>query len=73
MNYMMVQQHNNCAEQIKEIKETESINEIFNTYVSVPDVFKQYYIENNYGNLDQVTAGLFDDPNLLLVNSYNIS
>lgn len=70
MNYVMVKQDKKCNEKIKEIKETENINEIFNTYVSVPDTFKQYYIENNYGNLDQVTAGLFDDPNLLLVNSY---
>lgn len=69
LNYVMVKQEDKYNKTIQEIKEEQEINEIINTYVDVPDVFKQYYIENNYGSLSQVTEGLFDDPNLLLVNA----
>ena len=68
LNYAMVQQEQKYNNTIQNIKEEQEINELINTYVDVPDIFKQYYIENNYGSLSKVTEGLFNDPNLLLVN-----
>ncbi len=65
-NYVMVQKDNQCKEEINNIKEDEYINEILDIYVNVPDKFKQYYINNNYESLDQVTEGIFNDPNILL-------
>lgn len=62
----MVQKDNQCKEEINNIKEDEYINEILDIYVNVPDKFKQYYINNNYESLDQVTEGIFNDPNILL-------
>lgn len=65
-NYVMVQKDKQCKEEINNIKEDEYINEILDIYVNVPDKFKQYYINNNYESLDQVTEGIFNDPNILL-------
>lgn len=62
----MVQKDKQCKEEINNIKEDEYINEILDIYVNVPDKFKQYYINNNYESLDQVTEGIFNDPNILL-------
>lgn len=67
-NYMLVTKTNECKLYIDNMKEQEKIDELIDVYVNVPDQFKQYYINNNYDSLDQVTAGIFNDPNIL-VNS----
>lgn len=70
LNYAMVKQENECNNKVKEIKESQEIDELLNIYVDIPDIFKQYYIENNYGSLSKVTEGMFDDPNLAIYSYY---
>lgn len=69
LNYAIVTKEKQCNQTIQEIQEQQKLDEILNIYTDIPDVFKQYYIENNYGTLDQLTSGLFEDPNLRLTNA----
>lgn len=62
MNYAMVTQHYSCEQDKITAKETKELDEVLDVYFSEPDVFKQYYIENNYGSLSDVTSSLFADP-----------
>ena len=65
----MVTRGKQCDQTIQEIKQQQEFDDLLDIYTDVPDIFKQYYIENNYGTLDQVTSGLFEDPNLRLTNA----
>lgn len=69
LNYAMVTRGKQCDQTIQEIKQQQEFDDLLDIYTDVPDIFKQYYIENNYGTLDQVTSGLFEDPNLRLTNA----
>lgn len=62
MNYALVTQHYSCEQDKTTAKETKELDEVLDVYFSEPDVFKQYYIENNYGSLSDVTSSLFADP-----------
>lgn len=68
-NYAIVRKQSEYEQQIKQIQEQQELDEMLNIYTDIPDIFKQYYIENNYGSLDTVTKGLFEDPNIRLVNA----
>lgn len=67
MNYAMVTQQSVCQQNIDDLKESKELDEILDVYFSEPDVFKQYYLENNYGDLSEITSGLFDDPTIRVI------
>ena len=62
MNYAMVTQQLACQQDIADVKNAKELDEVLDIYFSEPGVFKQYYLENNYGSLSDVTSALFDDP-----------
>jgi len=67
MNYAMVTQQLSCQQDINDLKESKELDEILDVYFSEPDVFKQYYLENNYGDLSEVTSAMFDDPTIRVI------
>ena len=67
MNYAMVAQQSSCKQRIDDLKEAKELDETLNVYFSEPDVFKQYYLENNYGSLSEVTSAMFDDPTMRIL------
>lgn len=67
MNYAMVTQQSSCKQHIDDLREAKELDETLNVYFSEPDVFKQYYLENNYGSLSEVTSAMFDDPTMRIL------